>query len=251
MPQANRGGNCGKPDLCRVKEFAAPGNAPRRTRARRSKLIVEGSGCAARRLLTKGRSMKSRSMKSRIVFACLALFFVQNVVHGFLPREQGDGNQSHAFTLAGIKYFHRFTKADQHEYTPDRQEDLKRWTDMVTINYYRQVRNGEALASAANSVLENYKANKALVIKTDSVPRTRDKPAEHLIVVLFPRADFIEASFARFRLHNGVGVSVVYSHRIYGNKSGNEMSAWLEKNGPATEQNLLKWDAMPKPPAAR
>jgi hypothetical protein len=50
-------------------------------------------------------------MKSRIAFACLVFFFAQNVAHGFLSQEPGDGNQSPAFTLAGVKYFQRFTKA--------------------------------------------------------------------------------------------------------------------------------------------
>ena len=44
---------------------------------------------------------------------------------------------------------------------------------------------------------------------------------------------------------------MIYSHRIYGEKVGDEMSEWLEKNGPTTEKNLMKWDAMPKPPASK
>jgi hypothetical protein len=84
-----------------------------------------------------------------------------------------------------------------------------------------------------------------MVVKTDSVPRTADRPAEHLIVVIFGRPEFIEVAFARFRMHEGVGSAAIYSHRIYGKKVGDEMSAWLQKNGPATENNLMKWDAMP------
>jgi hypothetical protein len=190
-------------------------------------------------------------MKTQLAFACLAMFIAHHVMLGCVPQAVNQRNEPTAFTFAGVKYFHRFTKADQHEYTPGRQEDLKRWTDMVTINYYRQAKDGEALAVAANSVLENYKANKGMVVKTDSVPKTRDRAAEHLIVVLFPRPEFIEVAFARFRMHDGVGTSVIYSHRIYGNKSGNEMSEWLETNGTVTGQNLMTWNAMPKLPASR
>jgi hypothetical protein len=46
-----------------------------------------------------------------------------------------------------------------------------------------------------------------------------------------------------------MGAAVIYSHRIYGAKIGNDMSAWLEKNGPAMEKMLMKWDALP--PAAK
>jgi hypothetical protein len=156
-----------------------------------------------------------------------------------------------AFSFADVNYFHRFTQADQHEYTPDGQENLKAWTDMVTILFYRKAKDGEALAATANAVLENYKANKALVVKTESVPRVKDKPAEHLIVVIFGRPEFIEVAFSRFRMHDGVGSAVVYSHRIYGKKVGDGMSAWLNKNGSTIERNLMKWDAMPKPPSPR
>jgi hypothetical protein len=190
-------------------------------------------------------------MKSQIAFACFVVLFTQNVVSGFLPQYSDNKGKPAAFALAGVNYFHRFTKDDLHEYTPDGQEDLKHWTDMVTINYYPKAKDGESLATTANAVLENYKANKALVVKTNSIPRTKDKPAEHLVVVIFPRPLFSEAAFARFRIHNGVGTSVIYSHRIYGQNVGNEMSVWLAKNGQTIERNLMNWNAMPKLPSVR
>ena len=158
-----------------------------------------------------------------------------------------DSGKKEAFSLDGVKYFHRFTKDDQHEYTPAGQEDLNAWKDMVTIHRYRQATDGDALAGVANAVLQNYQAAKGLVVKTDSVPRTKDKPAEHLVVVILGRPEFIEVAFSRFRMHDGIGAAIIYSHRIYGNKIGNEMSAWLEKNGPATEKMLMKRDALPRP----
>jgi hypothetical protein len=157
-------------------------------------------------------------MKSQIAFACFATCFAQNAVSGFVPQAADKKEKVAAFSFADVKYFHRFTKGDQHEYTADGEEDLNAWTDMVTILSYPRAKDGEALAATANAVLENYKANKASVVKTDSVPRTRDKPAEHLIVVIFGRPEFIEAAFSRFRMHDGVGSAVVYSHRIYGKK---------------------------------
>ena len=156
-----------------------------------------------------------------------------------------------AFALAGVNYFHRFTQDDQYEYTPAGQEDLKAWKDMVTIHRYRQAKDGDALAAAANVVLTNYQAAKGMVVKTDSVPRTKDKPAEHLVVVVLGRPEFIEVAFARFRMHDGAGSAVIDSHRIYGSKIGNDMSAWLEKNGAETERSLMKWDAMPKLQASK
>ena len=184
----------------------------------------------------------------------LVLFFITGAafhILGGASYSQDDKKDKAAFSLADVMYFHRFTKDDQHEYTPDGQEDLKAWKDMVTIHYYRKAKDGEALAATANAVLENYKAAKGMVLRTDSVPKTKDKEAEHLVVVVFGRPEFLEVAFARFRMHDGVGTAVICSHRIYGKKIGNEMSKWLEKNGPDTEKALMKWDAMPKPPASK
>lgn len=148
-------------------------------------------------------------------------------------------------TFFDVQYFHRWAQGEQHEFTPQGQENLKSWSDMVTINYYRSVKDGDGLAAIANSVLENYKAQGAKVLRTNSVPRTPTKPAEYLMVVVFGRPEFIEAVFARFKIVDGVGLSVVYSHRSYGKQIGGEMSTWLQKNGPTTEKALMSMESIP------
>jgi len=60
----------------------------------------------------------------------------------------------------------------QHEFTPEGQEDLENWSDMITINVYPDAHDGEALATKANAVLENYKSHKGKVLRTSSIPRT-------------------------------------------------------------------------------
>ena len=150
-----------------------------------------------------------------------------------------------AFVFRDVEYFHRWSKNDQHEFTPEEQENLNKWSDMITVNVYPSVDNGEDLAGTANTVLENYKSHQGKVLKTDSVPQTAARPAEHLIAVVFGRPDFIEAAFARFKLIDGKGCSLVYSHRIYGEKIGDQMSAWLSVNGPKIEKALMEWNSMP------
>jgi hypothetical protein len=167
--------------------------------------------------------------------ACLLVFTVMAVA--------ADGGP--AFTFNSLEYFSRWSQGGQHEFTPRGQEDLEHWTDMVTINHYPNVKDGDALAERANAVLENYQKHQAKVLRTASVPRTADKPAEHFVAVVFGRPDFLEAAFARFQLVDGVGVSIVYSRRVYGQKVGNSMSSWLEKNGPALEKALMNWDGTP------
>jgi hypothetical protein len=151
------------------------------------------------------------------------------------------------FTLDGVGYLHRWSMNHQHEFTPEGQEDLEKWSDMITINVYPDARDGEALATKANAVLENYKSHKGKVLRTSSVPRTPKQPAEHFIAVVFGRPTFIEVALARFKLVDGFGCSIVYSHRIYGEKIGDQMSAWLKKNGAEKEKALMEWSEIPSP----
>jgi hypothetical protein len=150
------------------------------------------------------------------------------------------------FVFRTADYFHRWSQGTQDEFTPAGQEDLDKWSDMITVNAYPDVDDGDSLAEAANKVLENYKSHQARVVKTDSVPRTADRPAEHLIAVVFDRNEFVEVAFARFKLVEGKGYSFVYSHRIYGAKAREPMSAWLGDNGEEVEKAWMEW----KPPLA-
>jgi len=156
-----------------------------------------------------------------------------------------------AFVFGGAGYLHRWSMNDQHEFTPEGQEDLEKWSDMITMNVYPNAHDGDVLAAKANAVLENYKNHKGMVLRTNSIPRTPDRPAEHFIAVVFGRPNYIEVAFARFKLLDGVGCSIVYSHRIYGEKIGDQMSAWLDHNSPKTERMLMDWDAMPSPASLR
>ncbi len=130
-------------------------------------------------------------------------------------------------------------KSKQYEFTPAGQENLSRWTDMMTLRRYIRVKDGQDLAAIANGVLERYKRYGAKALRTASVPRTKTRPAEHLIVVVFGQPSFLEAAFARFYIADGIGRSQIYSHRIYGQKVGNQMSAWLKAHGPSAEKAVM------------
>jgi hypothetical protein len=144
----------------------------------------------------------------------------------------------------GTAYLHRWSSQGQNEYTPEGEEDLSAWKSMVTINVHEWARTGDQLAELANRVLGNYQAT-GKVLRTDSKPRTRDHEAEHFAAVILPQPTFIEAAFARVLLVEGRGVVIVYSKRFYGAAVGNEMSAWLDKNGVATEKALMAWTGTP------
>ena len=160
------------------------------------------------------------------------------------PHATAAGNPATSLSFNGVTYLHRWSSQGQNEYTPQGEEDLQAWKSMVTLNVHDWVRNGEQLAELANRVLGNYQAT-AKVLRTDSNPRTKEREAEHFAAVMFAQPTFLEAVFARVVMVEGRGVVVVYSKRFYGAAVGNEMSAWLGKNGPAAEKALMAWTGMP------
>ena len=165
-----------------------------------------------------------------------------------LPMPAATTTQSRADTLAlsfdGTTFIHRWSKNAQHEFTPQGEEDLAKWTAMLTINVHDGGRTGEQLAELANRVLGNYQ-QVGKVIRTDSKPRTDTSEAEHFAVALLPNPAFLEAAFARVLMHEKRAVVVVYSKRFYGDSARGEMGAWLKKNGAAVEQALMAWTGIP------
>lgn len=179
---------------------------------------------------------------SRISLSFVLIFIFPVCATVGAAQKETDAKTKLTLNFNQTAYVHRWSQNDQHEFTPPGQDDLQKWTDMLTINFYSQVTAGDGLALVANQVLENYKSQKGIVLRTVSVPRTIDKPAEHLIVVVFGRPTFLEAVQARFKLVNGKGVAIIYSHRVYGKEVGPEMSTWLKDQGPSIEKALMAWE---------
>ncbi len=150
------------------------------------------------------------------------------------------------FPFSGNEYLHRWSQKNQNEFTPLDQPNLNTWKDMMTINLYPGVKTGEALSAVANLVVVKYQEH-GKILRTDSKERTATKPAEHIIAALLGDPKFLEAVFARFVLVNDTGYAIIYSHRVYGEKAGPEMSKWLKENGAETEQRLMSFDKIPTP----
>ena len=172
----------------------------------------------------------------------LVLLIAISAAPPLTPSRAADNRAAPAFDFRQVSYFERWSKNDQHEFTPDKQEDLDRWSDMMTVNGYPNLHDGDGLATAANAALENYKNHQGEILKTRSVGQTKDRPAEHLIAVMFTRPAFVEVAFARFKLVENKGHSFVYSHRVYGDKAVAQMNAWITANGAEVEKALMEWD---------
>lgn len=184
-------------------------------------------------------------MRLPLPFRCgrwLVLLTVLVVTASAAPRE---------LTFAGTRYLERWEKDNLHEFTPPGQEDLQKWSDMVSLVSYPDAKDGEGLAQVANAVLSLYQRSGGKVLRTNSVPRTPERPAEHFVCIVLGTPELIEIVFARLLIHQGRGLGVVYSHRIYGQKVGPAASAWLKEHGVDTEKQLMALqefpDLAPKP----
>lgn len=178
------------------------------------------------------------TVNSKFKFALSIMFILFSGV-SFAAEQQEVTKENNQILFNGVAYIYRWSQSGQYEFTPKEQENLESWNDMLTIWRYPQIKNGEELAQAANSVLGNYQKNNGKIITTNSVPKTDQKPAEHFIAAVIGSPEFLEFVEARFVLVNNCGYSVIYSHRVYGKRVGNEMSQWMESNGPVFQNQLM------------
>jgi hypothetical protein len=146
----------------------------------------------------------------------------------------------------GQSFVHRWSKNNQNEFTPEKQADLDKWEEMITVNLYPNVTNGDQLAALANGILASYQKN-GKIIRTDSKPLTQQAEAEHLLVAILGAPGVIETAFARVMLVDGVGISVIYARRGYGEKAAETIGGWLQSHGPAKEGQLMAWKNFPRP----
>ena len=160
------------------------------------------------------------------------------------PRETAQAPASLGFN--GTRYEHRWSKGNQHEFTPAGQEDLSAWQDMITLVPQREVRDGETLAVLAESLLARYQSD-GKILKTGSTPRTDRRPAEHFLIALLPGRGFFETVFVRFKLIDGTGVMAIYAHRNYGETAAQDFGPWFQANGATVERALMAWDDIPTP----
>jgi len=189
-------------------------------------------------------------MRKILALSCLALSFFAIVPSLAAAPEASKASAKGAnvlhFNFNGKEYFHRWSKDNQNEFTPEDQADLDKWHDMVTINVLPAVQTGEQLSEFANKVLGKY-AQFGKIIRTNSKPKTEKKMAEHLAVAILGDPKFVETVFARFVVVDEHGLGIIFSHRVYGEKVGAEASKYLREHGEEIETFLMAWDKMPHP----
>lgn len=180
----------------------------------------------------------SRFLAAMLLAVLAVLAVAAAPLHAAGPATPQAGAAPLSLDFGGTRFHHRWSKDNLNEFTPQGQDDLARWTDMLTINVHPAVGEGEALARLANAVLARYQ-EAGTVLRTHSVPATDRTPAEHLVVAVFVADGMVEVSFARFVLVDGSGYVVIYGHRGYGEDAASQMDAWIRANGEPVEIALM------------
>jgi len=125
-------------------------------------------------------------------------------------------------------YFYRWSNADMHEFTPKGQAVDGEWEDMLTINYYKDVSDKPSLAEVAGAVLANYQEAGGIILGVDAVSAGDEDPSEYIMAVVFGATNIAEFAFVRFKIKDGMGVSLAYAHREYGENVGEQIDRWMQ-----------------------
>lgn len=136
------------------------------------------------------------------------------------------------------EYFYRWSGEDLHEFTPGEQSVTSDWKDMLTINHFADVSAPEELTILARDVLENYKANGGIVLGIDTLQQKGSQPAQYIMAVVFGAHEVAEYAVVRFQIQDGIGTSITYAHREYGEEVGERINSWMEANGPRIRQEI-------------
>ncbi len=152
-----------------------------------------------------------------------------------------------ALEFNGAFYLHRWSKGNQHEFTPAGQEDLQRWQDMITFVDRPDARDEASLRALAQALLETYKKAGGIINSASTTP-TPERPAEYLIVAMLRGEGVLETVFARIGLVQGSGVITLYARRHYGadpEAQQAQLGPWIKANAETVETQLMAFDQTP------
>lgn len=154
--------------------------------------------------------------------------------------------------FSNTKYFLRTSKDGQYVFTPRGQEDPKRWTDLITLNFYPEITEGKSLAAKAVAWWEYFRSRRIFLYGLNYVPRIDQmNAADDALYTLFslrakPYNDYDEFTFTALRMVGGIGTASSYSHREYRTTpmSMERCFAWGQKNEPVIGEAWFGWDGI-------
>jgi hypothetical protein len=146
-------------------------------------------------------------------------------------------------TFRGTEYLLRSSHGNGYDFTPQGQEDLSTFTDMLDLNLYPAAHDQEALATITSRVQAIAQGAKATILRTTSVAASGQQPGEHFLAAVMPTPHGVDFDAIRFVLVDQQAVGVFYTHRSYGESAAATTNEWVKKNATEVEQQLLHFDA--------
>lgn len=143
-------------------------------------------------------------------------------------------------------YEHRWSDGDFHEFTPTGQDDLDRYSEMITLP--------PSPAGRTAADLERYTDEKATTTRTrgGEVLSQRCEPAtpthvpDCTLLVVYAKPDHVELAVSKHMAAAGTIVPVLFAHREYGEGAGQRAQAWMASPaGQRMVADFIDWaDAM-------
>ena len=80
----------------------------------------------------------------------IKIYLIVVIFFALIPIFSDDNRLS--LKMNGVEYFNRWSKESQFEFTPKGQEDLKTWTDMMSIIPFNTVKKPEELTEVSKKL---------------------------------------------------------------------------------------------------
>ena len=141
-------------------------------------------------------------------------------------------------TFDGQKFVTRLIEPRHFEFSPEGQEKLGSWSEMVAVNAYLLPRTEDPMGSIVDRFVKRYQENGKVIEPSSAEPSLAEK---HVAMVL-TYAKFQEAILARFLLMDGKAVGISYSHRVYGDDPAARMEPWIQANRTSVHAALNRMD---------
>lgn len=116
---------------------------------------------------------------------------------------------------------------------------------LLRIEILDQVHDPDGLLRAMEKKVERLKED-GLVVYGTSMPGTPGGTAEHFLAGLQLGPDIADAMITRFVLRGRRGIAVSSLCRAFGEKAGDQASAWMAANAEAERKALLAWSGLPR-----
>lgn len=132
------------------------------------------------------------------------------------------------------------------EYTPEGQEDLERFGEMLTFHPVPADLRPEDLEAFTRDTVERHERRGAQIFSSECEPATRVHVADCTIMLAFPRAEHVEIGVTKHLAIRAGLVAISMVHREYGDGAAERTKAWIKSpEGARLMAAFIDWvDAM-------